>query len=66
MKEIDLTIPKGVYKVPVVDTRNGVDYMGPDIKINANDRWDAIERVKKLGYKPNQYFPPEEINERKY
>lgn len=61
MDEIDLTVPKHEYRVPVVNTRNGVDYMGPDVKINAHSEADAIKRVEKAGYKPNSYFGPTKV-----
>lgn len=54
---IDLTIPKKVFDVP---TSRGA-YMGEDIRINAHNAQDAIERVKQAGYEPNIYFGPEEV-----
>lgn len=58
MNEIDLTIPKDTYRVPVVVTRHGVNYMGPDVKVNAHSAEDAVRRVKEAGYRPNSWFGP--------
>jgi len=61
MSEIDLTIPTKQYSVPTVETRDGLDYMGPRVKINANNSQDAIKRVEQAGYKYNNYFQPEDV-----
>lgn len=61
MSEIDLTIPTSQYSVPTTVVRNGIGYMGPNVKINANNSQDAINRIEQAGYKYNNHFQPENI-----
>lgn len=56
MAEIDLTTPTRVFDVT---TKSG-GYMGPVVRVNANNSKDAEDRVRKAGYEPNEHFPPEE------
>jgi hypothetical protein len=58
---LDYTTPKKVFRVSTAVTRNGVAYMGPDIKVNARDAQHAEEVAKSLGHEPNRYFPPREV-----
>ncbi len=61
MKTIDMTPGKKTFLVPTAVIRDGISYMGPEVKIQANSGQDARERVQKEGYTPNSYFPPREI-----
>lgn len=60
-KTLDYTIPKKVFTVATSVIRDGVAYMGPDIKVNARDVGHAQEVAKSLGHTSNRYFPPVEV-----
>ncbi len=64
MKEIDLRPGNLEFIVPTAVTRNGTDYMGPDVRVNARDAEHAKEVVRQNGHKVNRHFEPTEIRKR--
>lgn len=66
MREVDLSTPGKIFRVPTSVTRGGVAYMGPDVMINANDAADARRRVAAAGHVVNPHFDPVEIGGRPF
>lgn len=62
MSTVDYTKPDKIFTVPTSVTRNGVAYMGPDVKVNARDAEHAKEVTREFGHRPNPYFPPKEVS----
>lgn len=62
MSTVDYTKPDKIFTVPTSVTRNGVAYMGPDVKVNARDAEHAKEVAKEFGHTLNRYFPPREVS----
>lgn len=64
MKEIDLRPGNREFVVSTTVNRNGTDYMGPDVRVNARDSEHAKEIVRQHGHKVNRYFEPTAIKRR--
>ena len=64
MKEVDLRPGTREFVVPTAVTRNGTNYMGPDVRVNARDLEHAKEIVRQNGHEVNRYFEPTEIKKR--
>lgn len=63
--EIDLTVPQREFRVPTTVKRNGVAYMGPEVRINAHNAEDAIRRIEQAGHTYNNNFRPDEVEKRR-
>ena len=61
MIEIDLTIGSKIFRVPTTVIRDGIAYMGPDVKVNARSEEHAKTVAQQAGHIPNPHFPPKEI-----
>ncbi len=62
-KMIDLTKGDKTFIVSTRVVRDGVAYMGPDVKVNARNAEHAKDVTRDNGHIPNPYFPPKEVKD---